>query len=277
VRVGAHLPTRGGILSVLDAAEATGADAVQTFASNPRAWRWPDIDRGVARDFRSRLAESGRGPVFLHAPYLVNIATPNGEFYRRSVDLARATMTAAEAIGARGLVVHAGAGGRSEPEHARARAAAALLQILAEASTANVVVELTAGGAGSVAARIPEASRLFEAAGRPEGLRLCLDSCHLFAAGYELDGERGAHTVEDELRSARLVRRLVLVHANDARFPRGSRRDRHEHIGEGYIGREGFRRLLARPILRRCAVLCETPGTLDDHRRNIATLRELAA
>ena len=184
-------------------------------------------------------------------------------------------MVAAEVLGAVGLVVHSGAGGPEEPERALARASGSLRDV-AEASDAFLIVELMAGTMGSVATTIPEAAHLFRAVDHPR-LRLCLDTCHLFAGGYALDTPDGVRRCFAELRTHGLTRRLVLVHANDAKFPRGSRRDRHENVGKGHIGREGFRAVLADPAVRRVSVVCETPGTREDHRRDIAALRELAA
>jgi deoxyribonuclease-4 len=184
-------------------------------------------------------------------------------------------MVAAEVLGAAGLVVHAGAGGPGEPERARERAAGSL-RSAAEASEAFLIVELMAGMMGSAATTIPEAAQLFRAVDHPR-LRLCLDTCHLFAGGYALDTQEGVRECFGELREHGLARRLVLVHANDAKFPRGSRRDRHENVGNGHIGRDGFREILRDPAVRRCSVVCETPGTRENHRADIAALRELAA
>ncbi|HWO69626.1 MAG TPA: TIM barrel protein, partial [Actinomycetota bacterium] len=139
-----------------------------------------------------------------------------------------------------------------------------------------VAVELMAGTAGAVASTFAEAASLFDAAG-DDRLRLCVDTCHLFAAGYALDRPEGVAACFEELRAAGLADRLILVHANDARYPRGSRRDRHEHVGRGFIGREGFRAILARPELAGLAVIVETEGDARAHRRDIETLRRLAA
>ncbi|HEX9124071.1 MAG TPA: TIM barrel protein, partial [Actinomycetota bacterium] len=139
-----------------------------------------------------------------------------------------------------------------------------------------VVVELTAGTAGAVASTLPEAARLFEAVDDPR-LRLCLDTCHLFAAGYALHEPYGVAACFEELGAVGLADRLVLVHANDAKYERGSRRDRHEHIGEGFIGVEGFFGILRRPEVQDVSFVVETPGTLEDHARNVATLKRLAA
>jgi deoxyribonuclease-4 len=275
VIIGAHVRTKGGILSAPDHAKQEGAEAVQLFASNPRQWRGPAYPDERAAEFRAAWKESGLGPLYFHAPYLVNIASPNPEFHRKSVDLAKASMVAAEALGAVGIVVHAGAGGPGEREDAVERAAGTL-RAVADASEAFLIVELMAGTMGSVATTIPEAAHLFRAAGHPR-MRLCLDTCHLFAGGYALDADDGVRECFAELEANDLAEKLVLVHANDAKFPRGSRRDRHENIGKGHIGRTGFRAILAEPAVQPCSVVVETPGTHEAHREDIATLRELAA
>ncbi len=277
VIVGSHIRTRGGLPSVVTGAEAIGAEAVQFFASNPRMWRPPAIAEDAAGAFREDCRRAGIGSAYLHAPYLVNIASPNPEFHRRSVELSRASLAAAEALGARGLVVHAGAGGPGEPAEALARAAAALEKIAALGTHAHVSVELMAGSRGAVASTVDEAVRLFEAVPNHERLRLCLDTCHLFAAGYALDEPDGVGECFAELQRSGLASRLVLIHANDAAFARGSRRDRHANVGQGEIGRVGFGAILRRPEVRGCTVVCETPGDEEAHRRDIATLKDLAA
>jgi deoxyribonuclease-4 len=184
----------------------------------------------------------------------------------------------AEEIGADGVVVHAGAGGVDTPrEEALVAAAASLLAVAERADQTSVFVELTAGGTGSVASTFPEARSLFDAAGGHERLALCADTCHLFAGGYRLDTADGARACFDEVRTLGLLRRLRLIHANDSKYPGGQHRDSHTHIAHGYIGEVGFRAILTHPLVRRCTVLCETPGRLEDHARNIATVRRLAA
>jgi deoxyribonuclease-4 len=205
----------------------------------------------------------------------VNVASPNRDFHLKSVDLARASMVAAEALGATGLVVHAGAGGPGEPSAALDRATKALRKIAAEAAHSHLVVELMAGGAGAVATTFPEAARLFRSVG-DDRLRLCADTCHLFAGGYALDREDGVRRCFADLRRAGLTRRLVLVHANDAKFPRGSRRDAHQNIGRGFIGRGGFAAILTDPAVKRAAIVCETPGAEADRLADVRLLRELA-
>jgi deoxyribonuclease-4 len=133
-----------------------------------------------------------------------------------------------------------------------------------------------AGTAGAVASTVPEAARLVEAVGDPDAIDLCVDTCHAFAAGYALDVPEGSERLVDELRTTGLLPRLGLVHANDSRFGRGERRDRHADLGDGRIGIEGFRAIVARPELRDLTFVLETPGDVERRVRDIATLRSLA-
>ncbi len=206
---------------------------------------------------------------------MVNVASPNPDFRRRSVELARRELDAVAALGADGLVIHAGSGGPGERRAALERATASLLGIAGERDGPELLVELTAGGTGSVAATLPQAAELFDAVGVSTGVALCLDTCHLFAAGYPLDTPEGVVRSFTELRAHRLSRLLRVVHANDAKDPRGSGRDRHEHVGQGLIGDRGFRAIMAEPAVRRAAVLIETPGKMEDDRRNLDRLRRL--
>jgi len=264
-------------MGAIDSARACGADAAQIWGSNPRAWAHPSVRADVADQFGRAWRAAGLGPLFLHSPYMVNVASPNPDFRRRSVDLARDTVALAEGIGATGTVVHAGAAGATtERSLAVDLAARSLRAIAAEAGRTRVFVELTAGGAGSVASTFGEFRQLLFAADRHPRLALCADTCHLFAAGYALDSSEGVAACFGELRRLGIAQRFRLLHANDSRFPRGSHRDSHSHIGEGFIGLRGFKAILSHPAVRRCAVLCETPGRLEDHARNIATLRRLA-
>jgi len=277
VRVGAHVRRAGSDAArARAAAEELGADTVQVFLSNPRAWAGPRVTPERVEAFATAWAPSGLGPLVVHAPYLVNVASPNPEFLDRSRDLIERTLEACEAYGAAILVVHAGAGGPGERNDALDRAAATLRRAAGAAGTTRVAVELMAGTAGAVASTVPEAARLFEAAGEPDALDLCVDTCHAFAAGYALDAPEGSQRLVEELRETGLLARLRLVHANDSRFGRGERRDRHADLGDGGIGIEGFGSIVARPELRDLTFVLETPGDVERRARDIATLRSLA-
>ena len=273
MRLGAHLRTPGGLRTAIETARAIGAETVQLFLSNPRAWAGPRIE--TAERFGAEWREAGVGPLYVHAPYLVNIASPNTEFHGKSLELVARSVAACEVAGAAGFVVHAGAGGTGEPAAARERAALVLRSALKLAQATRLLVELMAGTMGAVASTLREARALFDAVG-DERLGLCLDTCHLFAAGYGLDDAEGVAACFEELHDLGLVERLSLVHANDAKHPRGSHRDRHERIGEGLIGVEGFGEILHRPELRDLDVVLETPADLEQRARELATLRRLA-
>jgi deoxyribonuclease-4 len=277
MNIGAHVPTRGRPAGAVEYALAIGADAFQIFVGNPRAWAPPAVRPDLAEEFRERRREAGIEAVFVHASYLVNIASPTPAFLERSVELARRELETAAALGADGLVVHAGAGGPGERAAAVRRAAVSAAAIADDGEHGPaVLLELTAGGAGTVASTVPQASELLEAAGGHPRLGLCLDTCHLFAAGYPLDQEDGVAACLGELHAAGLDARLELVHANDARDPRGSRRDRHADPGRGHIGEVGFTALFRHPSLRDRTVLAEVPGKEREHARVVADLRRLA-
>jgi len=228
----------------------------------------------TAAEFAARRTEGRIGPVVAHASYMVNIASPDDGFRRRSVELASRELEIVEAIGGDGLVVHAGSGGPADRAEALDRAAASL-RALAEVGP-PLLLELTAGGRGAVAGTLAQAAELLDAVGRNPRVALCIDTCHLFAAGAPLDDPAGVRETFDELERLGLSDRLRLVHANDSKDPRDSRRDRHTHVGEGFIGEAGFAAILAEPAVRGAAVLIETPGEAEDVRRNLATLRRLA-
>ena len=275
MRVGAHLRTPGGLRNAVDVAREVGAEVVQLFLSNPRAWSGPRLD--TAEAFGASWREGAVGPLFVHAPYLVNIASPNPEFVEKSLELCRRSVAACGVIGAGGFVVHAGSGVEGEAAAASERATVVLQAVLAETpDTTRLLVELMAGTSGAVASTLHEARELFDAVG-DERLGLVLDTCHLFATGYALDTPDGVDACFDELRRIGLAERLRLIHMNDAQFERGSRRDRHEVVGEGKIGLEGFGAVVAQPEVRDLSVVVETPASGERRKQELETIRSLAA
>jgi deoxyribonuclease-4 len=276
VRIGAHVRRgSGGIEGAVEGCRLRGADAAQLFVSNPRGWAGPRVTDEEASAFREGWDESGLGPLVAHAPYLVNIASPSKDFIAKSRALAGSTVRACDALGVDFLVLHAGAGGPTEPEAALERAAMTLRIAADHAEHVRVLVELMAGTSGAVASTIPEAARLLEAAD-VDALQLCLDTCHLFAAGYALDTVEGVETLFAELKAEGLTDRVTLIHANDSLYPRGERRDRHENIGDGFIGLDGWRAIVARPELAQLTFILETPGEAERQAADITLLRSLA-
>jgi deoxyribonuclease IV len=275
VILGAHVRRgREATRGVVRACRERGADCAQVFLSNPRGWAPPAISDEDAAGLRDAWTDAGLGPLIAHAPYLVNVASPDPAMLAKSRELAAGTVRAAERVGVSAVVLHAGSGGTAGQESARNRAADTLRGAAREAGRTRVVVELMAGGRGAVASTIPEAARLLEEAG-DDRIGLCLDTAHLFATGYDLAHPAGATALVEELRRRGILDRLTIIHANDAEFPLGSHRDRHANIGDGCIG-EGFRALVSTPELAVVPWILETPGDASRQAADIARLRHWA-
>jgi len=182
---GAHCS--GGIKKAIDRAVEIDADALQLFVQSPRAWRFPDHDPADLAGFRERRAEAGLAAVLVHCLYLVNLATPNDDFYSKSVDTMRRTMETSSAIGADGVVLHVGSHQGAGFEAGMARVAPALEQLLSASSdTTWLLMENTAGAGGTIGRSIDELESIFERLGRHPRLGICLDSCHLYASGWDV-------------------------------------------------------------------------------------------
>ena len=230
MRIGAHVRRRsGGIAGAVEECRLRGADAAQIFVSNPRGWAGPRVTDEEAAAFRESWAASKLGPLVAHAPYLVNIASPNREFVAKSRGLAGSTVRACDALGIDFMVLHAGAGGPTEPAAARERAATTLRIASDIAEHVRVLVELMAGTSGAVASTIAEAAALLEAAD-VDGVDLCLDTCHLFAAGYALDTAEGVETLFAELKAEGITEsRRAHPRERLALPPRRATRSSREH------------------------------------------------
>jgi deoxyribonuclease-4 len=272
LRIGAHV--RGGLSRIVTSAREVGAEAIQIFASNSRAWGGPPSDPRALEAIGDEVTEAGLGPFFVHSPYLVNPASPNEVFLQRSTQTLAWTFQRAALLGAQGVVVHAGAAGTTTPRTEALRRVRESLLPLADASTVTMVIELTAGGSGAIASRWLQARELLDALQEHPSIRFCFDTCHAFAAGYDLATPEGMRACLNEMRREIGVERLALVHANDSRDPLGSRRDRHEHLGRGTMGLEGFRALVRSGVARRVPLIVETPP--EGQPADIALLRGLA-
>jgi deoxyribonuclease IV len=281
VRIGAHVSVAGGLGRAPGNARAVGCESLQVFVSNARGWAPPPVDPAGDQRFRAELAAAGLGPLFVHAPYLVNFASVSPVTRERSREVVAATLAKAAAIGAAGVVVHAGAALASGRAAGLASTREALLPLAdavaapgALAATPDLVLELTAGTRGSLAARFEEMAELLAACDHHPRLRVCMDTCHAQAAGYDLGDPAGATKALDELFTT-LGDRVVLVHANDSRDPVGAGRDRHCPIGTGTIGDRGFAAILAHPGLAALPVITETTGDPAQMATDVTRLKRL--
>jgi deoxyribonuclease-4 len=276
MRIGAHVSAAGGMAAAVGAGTELGAEAIQVFVSNPRGWAAPPVDPDGDRRFRELAAAAGLDPVLIHAPYLVNFASSNRQSRDRSATLVARTIERGAALGAPGVVVHAGSAMGDGRAAGIARTRAVVLPLLERVPGPDLIFELTSGAGDAVAARFGEMAELLEALERHPRVKVCFDTCHAHAAGYDLSGPQRAVAVLDELETT-LGDRLALVHANDCAEDAGSQRDHHARIGEGQIGLDGFRAILAHPALADLPVVIETPGTPDERAADVASLRAMSA
>jgi deoxyribonuclease-4 len=278
MRIGAHVSVAGGLLNAVSNARETGSEAFQVFVSNARAWA-PPVDAPAAdARFRELVAEAGLGPVFAHAPYLVNFASTNDLTYERSRDVTLATLRKAAAIGARGVVVHAGSDLGAGRERGLERIRSAILPLLDRTEgrerPPELLLEFTAGTRNAIASRFEEMAELLQRLGDHPRVTVCFDTCHAHAAGYDLSTAGGATAVMTEL-LATVGDRVRLVHANDSVEPAGSCKDRHTNIGDGTIGDDGFAAILTHLGLAAAAMVTETPGKVPEQARDVARLKKL--
>jgi deoxyribonuclease-4 len=268
------VPVAGGWLKALAYAEEISAAAVQVFVSNPRGWALSPGDPAKDEEFRGRCADASL-PVFVHAPYLVNFGSPTEATLRKSVDAVAHSLARGAAIGARGVVVHAGSCVASaHRDDAMVQLREHLLPLLDREGPA-LLIEPTAGGGQALCSTVQDLGPYFAQLDDHERLGVCLDTCHAFAAGHDLAAPGGMKKTLDALVRAVGRSRLQLVHANDSKDPLGSLRDRHESIGAGHIGKDPFAELFRHPATRNVPVVVETPGDAPGHRTDIELLRSL--
>lgn len=277
--VGAHAPVAGGLAKALSYVDSTEAQAVQVFVTNPRGWALTAGDPRQDEAFAAGCTQR-RIPVFVHACYLVNFGSPTAETVRRSAATITHTLRRAAQIRAQAVVYHAG----SVVDERYVAAALdqvgdvlrPILDESAEAGGPDLLVEPTAGGGRSLASRVTDLGRYLEAVSWHPKLRVCLDTCHAWAAGHDLSVHGGLTATMDTLVATVGPARLALVHANDSKDSCGSLRDRHESIGAGHIGQTAFAELMHHPATDGVPIIVETPSDgPNGHAADIATLHRL--
>ena len=275
--VGTHLSTRGRLALVPERAAAMGAEAIQIFVGNPRGWATPSGDPAADAAFRAGVAEHGI-TVLIHSAYLVNLGSPVPLTYERSIASVAHAFSRGAAIGARGVVVHTGswvtAGGHDAALRQVREALLPMLDALPD-DAPDLWLEPTAGQGQSLAARIDDLAPYLDAVERHPRARICLDTCHAFAAGHDLAAPGGMTSTLDRLVAVAGAGRLAAVHANDSVDACGTFRDRHARIGAGRIGLEPFRGLLAHPAVAGLPVVLETPGGPEAHAADVSLLKSL--
>ncbi len=278
---GAHVSTAGGIDSGIDRIAELGGDCVQVFTQSPRMWKPTAHKPESIERFKARRAETGVENVVCHALYLVNLAGPNQEFYDKSIVAMRASMDAAVAIEADGVIFHVGSHMGDGFEAGLERIVPAMRSILEQSTDRTwLLMENSAGAGGTIGRDLDELVAIYEALDKHPRLGVCLDTCHLFVSGVDVGDPEVLQATLDDLDARMGLDRLRCLHVNDSKAPLGSNKDRHDNLLDGLIG-ERLATVLGHPQLQHLPAVLETPGHEDkngpDHEEmaRFAKLHEL--
>lgn len=280
--LGAHMSISGGFLTAVKQSVAAGADALQIFTKSQLRWETSPISDDAAKEFRDAVAAARIKFVSVHDSYLINLASGDPELWRKSVNSLTHEVRRAEQLGCNCVVLHPGSPKDDGAEAGIARVGKGLREVLDATSDckAGLALENTAGQGATLGISFEEIAKIIHAAGDDQRLGVCLDTCHAFASGYELRTPMAVKLMADEFESTIGLKRLWMLHLNDSKKDCGSRVDRHDHVGVGCIGEDGFRCVLNEPAFRGLPGILETPKaeddpTMGDDCKNLAILRRL--
>jgi deoxyribonuclease-4 len=277
MRFGFHISIAGGFSKVVERARVRGCETIQFFSRNPRGWKYSPLNKKEAEAFRSSVQSSTLFPIFLHMPYLPNIASFKSKFYKRSIHSIVTDLQRAEQLGAQYLIIHIGHRMESSEDQAIDAVSQGIDQAFERVKNGVILlVENTAGQGTEIGYAFDQIKKIIEGVHDYQRMGVCLDTAHTFEAGYDFSNKEGLERALEKFDQVVGLKRLHLLHLNDSKTPLGSRKDRHWHIGEGYIGLEGFRNLVNHPLLRHLPGIMETPrkDTVEDL-KNMKVIRSL--
>ena len=277
MRIGAHVSTSGGVDKAIDRALDLGAETIQVFSGAPQAWKRKTYKAEEVADYKKKVAETGIAPAFIHGLYLMNFASQNPDQLAKSYEAIVAEMQAASLIGAKGVIFHLGSHKGAGYESCVEQVIDYCRRILeATPDDAWLILENAAGQGGAVGSRFAELGRIARESGS-DRVRICMDTQHTFAAGYDIKTPGGLEKALAEFDEDIGLERLVAVHANDSKIPLGGGVDRHANIGEGHIGRDGFVNIMSHAAFADVPFLLEVPGFEDTgpDKQNVEILKEL--
>lgn len=277
IKIGAHVSAAGGLWNAVANAHAIGASCMQIFGASPRQWSAGMPDKKEVERYTTRLHESGIGPIFLHAAYLVNLASPDAATVQKSIRNLSTHLQIAETLGAQGLIFHLGSGKEMPRKKALVQVVSGMKQILsAVPGHAQLIMENAAGGGQKIGATLEELGALHHAIRSPR-VKLCLDTAHAFEAGILEYTPLAIKKFFDVWEKIIGLSPLVVLHANDSRTAFGSHHDQHENIGEGYIGIKGFAALTKEKRVRNIPWILEVPGFTNEgpDKKNVDRLKQL--
>jgi deoxyribonuclease-4 len=260
VLIGAHVSTAGGLPNAVSRAEELECDAIQIFHQSPRAWRPTNFGPDDFAAFNEAFEASRVSSTVIHAVYLINTATPDPEIREKSFNSLLHAVRLGDAIGAAGVVLHAGSRKKDPIDEAVARSGEVVREVLAESESCPILFENTAGTQGPLGRDFDELAMLVDAAGAGDRIGICIDCCHLFASGFEILEPEQLSVVVDDLDRLVGLDRLVALHVNDSADPAGANRDKHADVGDGEMGRKGIATFLSEPRFEDLPALLETPG-----------------
>jgi deoxyribonuclease-4 len=258
--IGAHVSPAGGPAKAVERGADKGARAIQIFNQNPRAWKPTTYSDEQIEAFHAAMDDSAVDALLIHAVYLLNAASDDDEIREKTLASLIASLRAGDALGAHAVVLHPGSAKTGEVGPAIARAGAVIKEALAESERCMLHLENTAGAGGTLGRSFTELAALIDAAGGHERLGVCLDSCHLYASGFDIRTAEGLTETLDECVSIVGVDRLGSLHLNDSQTGLGSNRDRHANVGEGELGEDGCAVFLSEPRFQGLPVVLETNG-----------------
>jgi deoxyribonuclease-4 len=278
VKVGAHVSSSAPLQKCVDRACDIGAESIQIFASAPQSWRPGSHSEEAMQALRAGCDERNVTPVFLHGIYLINLATSDPALLNRSVGSLKQALQFCGSTGAKGAIFHTGSHKGAGFDGVLSQIAEAIGSVLeATPEETWLILENSAGQGGTVGGRFAELGTIIRTVGS-DRVKVCLDTCHLYAAGYDIATAAGCDAVLQEFEQEVGVERIVAIHANDSKAGLSSGLDRHENIGEGQIGRDGFRTFIAAVASRDLPFILEVPGFEGGgpDKRNVDILREIA-
>jgi deoxyribonuclease-4 len=277
MRLGFHVSISGGFALAVRRAYEIGCTTMQIFSRNPRGWTVKPLDPDDIAEFKRLRKEWDIGPVFVHTNYLINLASTKSDLYERSIEQFVIDLERAEHLGAEYLVTHLGSARGKEPAWMIERVAAALnLAVRLHEPRATILLENTAGEKGDVGYELVQVREVIDAIANTAHIGICYDTCHGFAAGYDIRTIGGVAELAQEIDRTVGLSLLKGIHLNDCLRELGSRVDRHWHIGEGKIGSDGFRSFLEHPAFRNVPMIMETPKeSEEDDPRNLRKVRSL--
>ncbi len=279
MRFGVHIRMDHGLVGSLERAHDLDCQAVQLFSGNPTGWARKPLDPDTASEFAAKAAALDIHPIIIHTPYLVNLAAPDDTIWSKSRDTLADACVRAPMLGGDRVVTHIGSHRGAGYEAGVQRIVEAVSCALDAEPRTSIALELGCGSGNSIGSRFEEIADILSRVDVPaERLGICIDTAHLYAAGYDISTPGGVGTMFADLKEHVGLNRLLLVHLNDTQMPLGSHRDRHYHVGSGNIGLDGFRAIVNYPGLEELPAIIETPADhiAFDH-RNLWVLRELAS